>query len=341
MKLLEPIGISGVAIRNRLALAAVTRGMVGEDGTASAETRRYYQNFARCGVGLIITEATYIGEEHAQTYLGQTGLSTGQHRTAWAAVVEAVKSEGASIFVQLQHGGRFREPLLGPGLGSSASVPKTLSWQQGHPYSKVKVAAASDLARVVEGFARSAALAQEAGFGGIELHGSRGYLLDEFMCGSGQDASVDLQNRMSLPLAVVAGTRQAAPRLLLGYNLSLYKMDDLSYQPAGGEVEIHAIVTALAEAGVDYVHISTRALDRCRVGDTPFLDVVRRSFGGAVIGGGGIQSLADANTVVEKGRADIVSMARSLVANPDILARRSDGREIARYSRGMERIPAE
>lgn len=342
MKILEAYDTNGLKIRNRLAMAAVTRGMSDQDGRATVEMARYYENFARSGVGLIMTEAIFIDEQYSQTYVGQPGLVTGAQRDAWSSVIKSVHRQGAKIFAQLQHGGVFREPSLGPGLNATRTIPSSLSWQQRQPYTQVRYAEAEDLARVVEGFRRSAILAREAGFDGIELHGARGYLLDAFMSGGNDRDDVyggSLENRMRFPLSVVSAVRNAVPDVLLSYNLSLYKMDMPDYQPPGGAGETEAIVAALADAEIDILHVSTRTVDRCRVGITPLVDIVRKRFGKTMIAGGGLKSLADANAVVSQGRSDIVSMARILLANPDIIARYRDNLPLTPYCRGIEKIP--
>ncbi len=343
MRILEPYSLKGKTLRNRLALAAVTRGMAGDKGNATAEMGRYYESFASGGIGLIVSEAMYVAEQFSQTYVGQPGLSTPAQAAFWAPIIKGVRGHGARFFAQLQHGGAFREPPLGPGLDATGAVPTGLSWQQRLPYQSVLRADEAAIGRAVEGFARSAALAQEAGFDGIELHGARGYLLDAFMSGTNDRTDGfggSLEDRMRFPRSVVEAVRRAAPDIVLSYNLSLYKMDKPDYQPPGARQEMEAIVRMLVEAGVDMIHVTTRAVDRCSVGDERLVDVVRSCFDGPLMANGGVKTLADAETLLERGRADMVSMARMLIANPDIIDRSREGREMTAYSRGLEKMPA-
>lgn len=340
LMLLEPYRTGDLTFRNRLAMAAVTRGMADADGCATPEMLRYYERFARHGLGLIVTEAIYIAEELSQTYVRQPGMQHSKNADSWAPIVEAVQAHGTLIFAQLQHGGAFREPTLGPGLNATNDLPATLSWQQRLPYEAVIPADKSAMDRVVEGFRVSAALVQETGFDGIELHGARGYLLDAFMSGTNRrddGYGGKLADRMRFPRAVVETVRQAAPDIRLSYNLSLYKMDTPVYEPPGARDEIEAIVEMLRSAGVDMIHVTTRAVDRCVVDGEPLLDIVRGCFEGPLIANGGIKSIDDAETLLRLGRADMVSMARSLIANPDILARCRKADEMAEYKRGMEK----
>lgn len=343
-RLRDPIEIGSATLRNRLALAAVTRGMAAEDGTPTAEMAAYYRRFARNGVGLVITEATYVPGPASRTYLAQPGLTGPAHAEGWKRVVGAVKAEGGHIFLQLQHGGPFREPELGPGIGATGRVPSVSSWQRGQPYGETRRIDGAELPALVEGFAEAAALARAVGFDGVEIHGSRGYLLDDFLSGynTREDAyGGSLENRLRLPVEVVRAVRAAVGSLPVSYNLSLYKMDSVDYQPPGGAAEVARTLEALAGAGVDAFHVSTRGLDRCAVGETRFLDVIRAATDRTVIGGGGVKTLDEAEAALAQGRLDVVSLARGLVANPDILGRTDKGLALEPYRRGLERVAVE
>jgi 2,4-dienoyl-CoA reductase-like NADH-dependent reductase (Old Yellow Enzyme family) len=343
-RLHDPIEIGSAKLRNRLALAAVTRGVADEDGRPTAEMAAYYRRFARNRVGLIITEATYVPGLASRTYLSQPGMTGPSHAEGWKRVVEAVKAEGGHIFLQLQHGGPFREPELGPGMGATDRVPAVPSWQRQRPYTQTRRIERAEIPTLVEGFAQAAALARAVGFDGVEIHGSRGYLLDDFLSGYNNredDYGGSLENRLRFPGEVVRAVRDAVGPLPLSYNLSLYKMDTVDYLPPGGTAEIARVLEVLASAGVDAFHVSTRGLDRCCIGETRFLDVVRGATDRKVIGGGGLRTLDDAETALQQGRLDVVSLARGLVANPDILERAEKGLALAPYRRGLERIAVE
>src|SRR4029453_13853046 len=90
-------------------MAPMTRVSATEEGDATPQMRRYYEQFAGGGWGLIETEATYIDEEHSQCRARQPGLANARHRDAGRAVVNDVHARGAAIFVQLQHAGALAE----------------------------------------------------------------------------------------------------------------------------------------------------------------------------------------------------------------------------------------
>ena len=108
---------------------------------------------------------------------------------------------------------------------------------------------------------------------------ARGYLIDEFLSGSidwDDEYGGPLENRLRFPSEVARSVRAAIGSLPLSYNLSLYKMDTVAYQPPGGEQELRRIVEALSSCGVDVFHVSTRGLDRCRIVES---DLVNREHG--------------------------------------------------------------
>ena len=303
----------------------------------------YYARFASAGVGLIVTEALYVDDKFSQTYLGQPGLRTEAQQAAWSSVVDRVHAEGTAIFAQLQHGGAFREPGLGGAIAPVDYTPAGPSWQQGLPHFTARAATVPELDEIRESFGHAAVLAREAGFDGVELHGARGYLLDAFTSGGNTRADGfggPLTNRLRFATSVVETVKRSAPELILGYNLSLYKMDARDYSPPGGVAETREIVRALEDAGVDVFHVSTRSVNRCAVEGELLVDLVRASARRPLIAGGGVKSLDEAEAMVRDGRADMISLARTLVANPDMIDMYRRGERLQPYQRGMERVLA-
>src|SRR5690606_10413794 len=138
------------------------------------------------------------------------GLVNARHEEAWRRVVDAVHAQNRPIVIQLQHGGRLAEPgLHACALGASGEKAAGNSWQMGRPYADAPVRAATqeELRQIVESFARAARRARAVGFDGVEIHGARGYLVDELLSQPG----VELEARLAVPLAIVAAVREAFP----------------------------------------------------------------------------------------------------------------------------------
>ena len=105
--LFSPITLGRVSIRNRIAMAPLTRQMADADGTPTDEMVAYYARRARGGLGLIVTEGTYEQDAfQSRAYLSQPGIANAAHVAGWKKVCDAVHDNGAKIVIQLMPGGR-------------------------------------------------------------------------------------------------------------------------------------------------------------------------------------------------------------------------------------------
>jgi 2,4-dienoyl-CoA reductase-like NADH-dependent reductase (Old Yellow Enzyme family) len=334
-----PARLGRLALENRIVLSPMTRMQAGEDGTPGEDMAHYYARYAENGVGLVMTEAAYVDDVRSRAYFRQPGMTHARHEEGWRRVADAVHQAGRPIILQLQHGGRLAEPGLHPcALGATGRSAAGASWQGGKCYaqSPVRAASATELAAVADAFAAAARRARAAGFDGVEIHGARGYLIDEILCLPGAALSA----RLAFPLDVVRAVRDAFPDGVLSFNLSLYKMDDIGYQPPGGRDEVAAIVQALHGAHLDVLHVTTRRVLRPEAFGAPLAVVAREAFPGRpLIVNGGVRSLQDAEDALAQTGAELVALARALLANPDWVRRTRSGEPLAAYAPGMERLP--
>jgi 2,4-dienoyl-CoA reductase-like NADH-dependent reductase (Old Yellow Enzyme family) len=104
-RLFDPLKIGGLVIRNRLAVAPMTRVSATEAGHATARMADYYAAFAEGGFGLVISEGLYTDQFWSQGYLYQPGMSDDAQRGAWKPVVDRVQTAGAHFIAQLMHAG--------------------------------------------------------------------------------------------------------------------------------------------------------------------------------------------------------------------------------------------
>ena len=128
--LFSSLKLGPITLRNRIAMAPLTRQMAKADGTPTAEMAAYYARRARGGLGLIITEGTYEQDGfQSRAYLSQPGITNDRHQAGWAQVFDAVHAHGAKIIVQLMHGGRVCDPrVLNDQPGVSASATQSQGW---------------------------------------------------------------------------------------------------------------------------------------------------------------------------------------------------------------------
>ena len=118
-RLLSKHTIWDIDLRNRIALAPMSRASASDDGTPTPNMVEYYKKFAQGGYGLLIAEGAYTDASYAQSYANQPGMVTQSHRDGWKAIVDAVKREGGKIFLQLIHAGAVSQCVETPHAPSS------------------------------------------------------------------------------------------------------------------------------------------------------------------------------------------------------------------------------
>ncbi|OZI38669.1 NADH-dependent flavin oxidoreductase [Bordetella genomosp. 10] len=338
---LAPLSLAGLPLRNRLAVAPMSRMQGSPEGLPSPDCAAYYARYARHGAALVITEALYTDEIASRAYFNQPGLSVDRHADAWRPVTDAVHAEGAKIFAQLQHAGRLAEPgLNGLVLGATGRPAAGNTWQTESPNPVPRAATEDDLERIVSGFADAARRAAAAGFDGIELHGARGYLIHESLNddndrGDGWGGALD--GRMRLATRILAAVKAASGGLPVGFNYSMYSMDDYGYKPGAGVVELEALFRGLRRAGADILHISTRRTLRPEPWGETLARTAARCAPGPLIAGGGLTTLDDCEQVFALSESTIVALARPFLANPDWIRRSLAGEPLRAYVPGMER----
>jgi 2,4-dienoyl-CoA reductase-like NADH-dependent reductase (Old Yellow Enzyme family) len=251
--------LAGLQLANRLVMAPMTRYM-SPGYVPPPEAPAYYARRVRGGVGLVITEATVIDEPHATAYEDVPGMFGPDAPGAWKAVVDEVHAAGGKIFSQLWHTGAIRKRGVGPRPDLPGISPSGLLMpgvQSGRKMTR------ADIEAVIASFARAAAIAVQAGFDGIEIHGAHGYLVDQFLwAGSNQRGDAyggSLAARSRFPAELVAAVRaEVGPAVPISFRFSQWKQQDYAARLAVTPQELEQILLPLVEAGVDFFHASTR-----------------------------------------------------------------------------------
>jgi 2,4-dienoyl-CoA reductase-like NADH-dependent reductase (Old Yellow Enzyme family) len=325
--LFDPTEIGRVDLKNRVALAPMTRVSATAEGLPTERIASYYGVYADGGFGLLITEGLYVDEQASQGYLYQPGIATPTHVEAWKPVVDRVHGAGAKIFAQLMHAGSQSQGNIHTTttLAPSAVRPKgeQLAMYRGSgPYPMPDEMTAEQIRAVRKAFVTSARLARDAGFDGVEIHGANGYLLDEFLTdylnlrtdqyGGSVANRVRLAAEISRDVAAAVGSDIAT-----GIRISQGKVSDNDHRWAGGEEDAAVVFSALAETGLDYIHTTEyRATSPAFDGGPKTLaELAKQHTGLTVIANGHLDDPRDAATVVESGGADVVSLAKPALAN--------------------------
>ena len=329
--LYSPVTLRGLSLHNRVVMAPMTRSRaLGNQPSALMAT--YYAQ--RAEAGLIITEGTSPAPE-GLGYARIPGLFSADHVAGWRLTTDAVHAAGSRIFVQLMHTGRVGHPANLPA-GARVLAPSAIAapgamytdaeGMQPHPTPEAMSEA--DIHAAIEGFAHSAALAIEAGFDGVELHGANGYLIDQFLNAAsnhrqdGWGGSVQGRARFALEVAAAVAARIGPERT--GIRLSPYGAFNGMVPDAEMDALYLHLAAELGKLGLLYVHI----VDHSSMGAPPvpseLKDGIRQAFGGVIILSGGYDgSRAEAD--LQAGKGELVAFGRPFLSNPRLVSKLKRG----------------
>ncbi|WP_334064807.1 NADPH-dependent 2,4-dienoyl-CoA reductase [Limimaricola cinnabarinus] len=328
-KLLSPITLGPLSLPNRVLMGSMHTGL--EETGDWNRVSTFYATRARGGVGLMVTGGMAPNREGG-VYPGAAGLFTQDDIANHARVTRAVHEAGGRIAMQILHAGRYayskhcvapsaiRAPI-------SAFTPNALD--------------EAGIEKQISDIATAAARSVEAGYDGVEVMGSEGYFLNQFLAprtNRREDRwGGSLENRMRLPVEVVARVRAAlGPEKLLIYRISLL---DLVSEGQDWS-EIVALARAVTEAGADVLNtgigwhearVPTIVTSVPRAAFAHLTAKLRGEVSVPVIASNRINTPEVAEEILAGGQADMVSMARPFLADPDFVAKAARG-EAARIA---------
>lgn len=332
--LFEPVTLGALELKNRVAMAPMTRSRAVAGEVINATAATYYAQ--RAGAGLIISEATQISRS-GQGYPNTPGIFTEDQVAGWKVVTDAVHAAGGLIVAQLWHVGRVSlpdyQPDGGAPVGASAIAAEGQAMKPDFsmtPFVTPRELTEAEIEGVLADYAHAARQAKAAGFDGVELHGANGYLVDQFLR-DGSNRRTDrwggsVENRARFlveatrALVDVWGPERVGVRLSpLGTNNGMSDSD-----PAA--TFGHA-VAALKPFGLAFLHLIEAEPPHPMAGPegSPRLaKTLREAFGGPVMLNGGLDR-TKAEAALADGRADLVSVGVPFLANPDLVERWKTG----------------
>ncbi|WP_330305465.1 MULTISPECIES: NADH:flavin oxidoreductase [unclassified Streptomyces] len=350
----RPVTLNGLTVPNRIVMAPMTRAF-SPGGVPGDDVVSYYARRAAAGVGLIVTEGTYVGHDSAGQSDRIPRFHGEEQLAGWAKVADAVHAAGGKIVPQLWHIGMVREDGQPPFAEAPAVGPSGL--RIGATEATGKAMTQTDLDDVIAAFAEAAAAAERIGFDGVEIHGAHGYLLDQFLwAGTNRRTDAyggDLVARTKFAAEIVAAVRAAvSPDFPIIFRYSQWKQEAYGARLAETPEELEAILAPLAAAGVDAFHASTRRYwlpefegsDLNLAGWTkkltgkPTITVGSVGLDGDFIKGfmgegSPVKSIDDLLDSLERDEFDMVAVGRALLQDPEWAAKVLDGRfdELAAY----------
>ena len=318
--LLDPITLGSLTLRNRVVMGSMHTGL--EDSRRHLpELAAFFAERARGGVGLIVTGG-YAPNKRGWLKPLASEMTTRLQAMRHREVTDAVHDEGGAIALQVLHAGRYGyHPFV-----VSASNRKS-------PISLFKPRSLSTrgVDRTASDFARAVGMAEKAGYDAVEIMGSEGYLINQFLAARTNDRTDawggSAEKRMRFPLEVVRRAREAVgPDFPLIYRISLLDLveDGQTWD------EVVTLAHLLEEAGVTVLNTGI-GWHEARV-PTIITQVPRGAWREAtarlkaevsvpVCASNRINTPELAESILADGQADLVSMARPLLADPDFVAK--------------------
>lgn len=338
--LFTPTRLGALALDNRIVMAPMTRNRAGADGVPSTMMAEHYA--ARAEAGLVVAEGTWPCVE-GQAYCRQPGIATAEQVAAWRRVTEAVHQRGGCIVLQVMHAGRIGSrhikgegvATLGPGDQAARGQVYTDSAGM-QPYDTPRAMTTEEVREAVTIHARAARLAREAGFDGVELHGTSGYLPMQFLCprtnrrDDAYGGSVARRVRFVVECLEAMSDEIGADRVGLRLNPgnTYNDVDDAE------AVETHVeLLRRIAPLGLAYLHIMRSPLKTLDA-----FALAREHFAGPLVLNNGFTPSSAAEAVAS-GEGEAVSFARHFIATPDLVRRIREGQAPEPFDRSTLYTP--
>jgi len=325
--LFKPLSIGNLRLKNRIALAPMTRGRAGSERIPNDLMAKYY--YQRHTAGLLITEATVISKQGIG-WIDSPGIYTEKMVDGWRKVTDKIKPTGTPIFLQLWHCGRASHSDFHNGeLPVSASEVK-LNGDYIHtplgnkPYETPRALSVDEIKKTVNDYRKAAINAKEAGFSGVEVHGANGYLINQFLDSKTNRRNDryggSLENRFRFFKEVLEAVFEIWAPERVGARISPNGVFNDMGSDDFRETYLY-VAEELTKLSLGYIHIMDGlAFGFHEKGKPMTLAEFRPIYKGIIIGNCGYTKEAAEERLVE-GYADMIAFGRSFIPNPDLPGR--------------------
>ncbi len=322
-ELWQPFRVGNLQITNRLVMPPMATNFAANDGSVSERQIAYYLRRAKGGVGYITFEHTGILPQ-GKASPNMALIDEDDKIPSFRKLTEAIHEAGGKIIIQINHAGRQTSAsITGAPIVAPSPIPCPVRKEMPHPLTK------EEIQKIIEAFVQAAKRVQKAGADGIEIHMAHGYLLAQFLSPFSNQRNDEyggnLENRMRLPLQVLEAVRQAVgPQFPIICRLSADE-----YVEGGIKIgEAKEIAQNLEKKGADALHISACLAASVYLNHPPYYaeegifvplaQSIKSAVSIPVITVGRIRTPHLAKQILQEGKADLVSMGRALIADPDL-----------------------
>ena len=373
--LFSPMKIGNCEIKNRIVMSPMLMGFGQFDGCATEQMMDYYEERAKGGTGLIITEICRINDKHGAAAFAQLGASHDYQIAGLSEFANRIHRHGAKLFVQLHHPGRQN---VGLAIGTvpacialtrmCKSFPKTLfkvapkiaPFMSRHNIALSSVSASKcepsyfaggrvralsrrEVKQLIRQFVQGAVRCKKAGIDGVELHGTHGYLIQQFLSPNTNQRTDEyggsFENRLRFLREIVEGIRKECGDFPIIVRLTVDEFYDKIGKPDKGyDVKTGVeYAKAIADMGVDAIDVSSASYDTFNYWLEPtsfdcgwrkyLAAEVKKVVDVPVIAANLIRSPEQAERQLEEGTQDFVSLGRPHIADPYWAQKTMEGRE--------------
>jgi 2,4-dienoyl-CoA reductase-like NADH-dependent reductase (Old Yellow Enzyme family)/thioredoxin reductase len=319
-KLMQPFRLKNIELRNRIVMAPMLSRLCHPDGIVSQKLIDYYAERAKGGVGLIIVEYCYIDDKESKANPGQLGAYDDQLLAGLGDLAEGIQEWGAKAILQICHAGRSTSAKF---MGRQPIAPSAISSPTGEIAREM---ALEEIGATIESFAEAARRAKTAGFDGVELHGTHGYLMAQFLSPyTNRRTDKYGRDRGLFALETLDRVRSRVGNdYLVGYRISGEEFIE------GGVTlkETKAFAQRLEERGIDYIHVSAGIPETGQYSIMPMYlpkgyllplaEGIKSAVKVPIMAVGAIHAPDLAEETLQKNRADLIVMGRALIADPEL-----------------------
>ncbi|AOW19771.1 alkene reductase [Urechidicola croceus] len=330
-----------INLKNRIVMAPMTRSRANNEGNVPTDELQglYYEQ--RASAGLIITEGSQVSER-AVGYINTPGIYSEEQVEGWKKVTKRVHNKGGKIFIQIWHVGRMSHPDFHNGelpLSASAINPNSKSFTpEGFKETVTpKEMTLEDIKITINDFKTAAANAVKAGFDGVEIHSSNGYLFHQFFNGTSNTRTDEyggsIENKARFFFEVLDAVKEVMPQESIGvrFNPSLDGVFGMTMDEETIPT-FEYIIKKLNDYNLAYVHLSEPFTD---VSEIPYaVTEIAKHFRPLYNGTLMINTAFDqekGNKVIMNGDADLVAYGKPFISNPDLVERFENNLNIAKW----------
>lgn len=323
--MLAPLDLGFTTLKNRVLMGSMHTNLEEHPG-GFTRLAAFYAERARGGVGLIVTGGIAPNEESG-VFKGASKMNTPEEAQQHREVTEAVHAEGGKICMQILHTGRYayNENLIAP---SPIQAPI-------NPFTPRELTS-EEIEGQIDDYVRCATLAREAGYDGVEIMGSEGYFINQFIVKRTNKRTDEwggsFENRIRLPIEVVRRVREAVGEDFI----IIYRLSMLDLVEDGSDFdEVVALGQAIEKAGATIINtgigwhearVPTIATNVPRAAFTDITAKVKKHLSIPVVASNRINVPEVAEEILSSGQADMISMARPFLADSDFVNKAAEGR---------------